>query len=616
MQRKTSTVPTRVYTYGCRAPVKGADRLHEQLFLASRYYNALIEIERGRRDEYRKARSSIGETLGTLEALRDAITQQIDAAREEIKRKRSEDRKRTGAPEATAKVQRLRAERRAAMDKIRAECLRLKQDPKLQEAVGAINAAANTRTKEARAASGLYWGTYLLVERAIEAARKSKADPRFHKFDRTGRIGVQFQQGITVLELFGDDTRLQIDPLPEDTWGTRSGRRRARPMVRIRVGSDGRQPIWAELQAVIHRPLPKDGRITWAWIKVSRTGPHLRYELQVSLESEEFRRDPPALGKMRMAAIDIGWRVLPTGEVRVGFLYDAFDKQREFRLPASIRQELGAADSIRSINDGHFNTARAVLGRWVKEHPELVPAWMPEELTTMHAWRARGRLARVARQLASELPEVVRLAWGLWWRRTEEDSRYKELYADYDEVAAWLRGSPLEALAVYLDIWRRKETHLWEMETAKRARAQRQRRDTFRNWASELAKSYSTVVLEEFNLQKFARSPAPEEEHESSTAVRRAGRDAAPNEFRLALESALGKQRLVRVPAHHTTTDHDCGHRNASVAFELDRAAEILVTCDGCGIEFDQDAQAARNLLRRELSGGQPEPGTARNAKK
>ena len=44
------SLPTKIYTYGCNGgPQQNADLCREQLYLAHRYRNKLVEIERERR---------------------------------------------------------------------------------------------------------------------------------------------------------------------------------------------------------------------------------------------------------------------------------------------------------------------------------------------------------------------------------------------------------------------------------------------------------------------------------------------------------------------------------------------------------------------------------------
>ena len=55
---------------------------------------------------------------------------------------------------------------------------------------------------------------------------------------------------------------------------------------------------------------------------------------------------------------------------------------------------------------------------------------------------------------------------------------------------------------------------------------------------------------------------------------------------------------LVTVPAEYTTVDCSrCGSRE-----RFDAAAELRHRCGACGSEWDQDANAARNLLSQTLA--------------
>lgn len=43
-------MPTKIYNYGAKPPRENADRVGEQIWLAHRYHNRLIELERLRRE--------------------------------------------------------------------------------------------------------------------------------------------------------------------------------------------------------------------------------------------------------------------------------------------------------------------------------------------------------------------------------------------------------------------------------------------------------------------------------------------------------------------------------------------------------------------------------------
>lgn len=620
MKRKTTTTPVRIYTYGLRAPTVNAALVHQQLLAANRYYNKLIELERARRAEYREARRRVCPELAELEAKRDALTAAIDAVREEISTLRKKVRTRVTTPDLSARAKALGLERRELNVAIREKREELKASGALTPEEERITNEHYAKQKLARKESGLYWGTYLLIEAAAQAAGRGKSDPKFRRFTGEGRLGIQIQGGCPVHEIFGEkNTRIQIGELPPTQWDTRSGRRSANVPVRIRIGSSGDAPIWGEFPGLIHRPLPADGVVKWAWVKIRRCGPKTKYELQVVVEAASFERESVPENSERVAAINIGWRVLPTGNMRVGYLVDAFGKTRELVLPKEIRDELAKADSVRSINDTLFNTAKLVLANWIKENQAAVPDWLAEDAKTLHAWVNHGRLAKVARKLELERASRVRVLWDTWYcerRRPPDMPRaYRkqgtliDLMAEFHEVKAWHelgRAQPIEVITFYLYLWRRKNDHLWDMEASKRQRAALRRLNTYRVWAAELSREYAKVVIEDVDYRDFYRDAKPEEGNDAVLVATRARvmRAVAPSDLRAALEARFGKSRVTPL---HITRDHSCGHRNESEEFKQEMVDGVVVTCGGCGAQYDQDENAATNMLRLHLSPPDPD---------
>src|SRR5690606_27442140 len=163
--------------------------------------------------------------------------------------------------EAEARTKALREQVRALRAERKEVARRLREDPTLAADLAAINVRANDMRKALRARCGVYWGTYLLAEAAADAQRREKMDPSFRRWTGEGRIGVQIQGGMPAVALVGgDDTRLQVDAIDPRAWsGTRSERRlHARTTLRIRIGSEGRDPVWASFPMIMHRPLPTD----------------------------------------------------------------------------------------------------------------------------------------------------------------------------------------------------------------------------------------------------------------------------------------------------------------------------------------------------------------------
>lgn len=539
--------PTRIYTYGLPlGPTDGADLVDEQMRLARRYQHALIDIECARR------RAIIAETdahgAGRCAELEKTVSDLYERRKQA---KLAEDKALIKALNAELKVP------RADLAALRAE---IRANAALKEKVAEINEKSRDMIRRHRKVCSVYWGTYLLVERAMSVScdrplRDKYGNlwfPKHRRWDGRGKVGVQLQNGMTVDELFsGKDTRLQIAPVPAETWtGTRSQRRRlSRTTVRIRVGSNGRAPIWATFPVILHRPLPPDAVVKWAWAQRKRIGTRLRWELQLTIQSATFVAKEP---RGDVCAIDIGWRLREDG-IRVGALVDTAGEQQELQLPKRIVERLVHADHIRGIRDTNMDEIKARLILWLDE-AEDVPEPLRKHLTHLGQWRSTARLASVASR----------------WSRERFDGD-EEIFAE-------------------LDAWRRQNRHLYQWESNERSRALGHRREHYRILATQLARRYGTVLLEDIDLRKLAKRG----EDELHQAARHQRTLAAISEFRDALKLAASNHgaEIVLVPAFRTTsTCHHCGAQCTWDRNDLHHA------CQKCDTVWDQDDNAAKNML-------------------
>lgn len=621
MKRKVSDIPSRIWTYGCRAPTVGADLVETQLVNAHHYYNKLIEIERARRNAYRKARRLVGgEELERLEQAHEDLRLKIETARTELKALRQKARQRTEYPAAQQAVKELIVQRKvckAARDTLRAS---ISANEALKAESDRINKESNAAVRAARAKCGVFWGTYLLVEKAIESARHSKIDPDFRRraLQREGRIGVQIHHEKLSDILAGKGTFLQFDPLPSEmsvavkdstdrqavsldqAWKHRSGRRQMRTRVRIRVGStESRAPIWAEFPVILHRKPPEDATVTWAWIKIRRVGTQTRYELQLTLESRALgnRLLPTSRG---IVGLDLCWRLRDNG-IRLAYLVDDQGKERELIMPHQIQARLMHCAELRGHSDRHFEAVRKVL---VGALPRMtVPDWVTAETETLPQWRSHGRLAALVERWVPEVFSKEQIAdlWQSW--KTERLENRLDLFDTYDQICGWCaeHGIPDDGcspLLVYLEWWRRKNRHLYQWECNQRESSLLWRRDLYRNWAADLRTRYETIVIEDFDLRRFCRKEMPEEERSNfQRAIRFI---AAPSELRLAIISAAGRDRVIEKPCEETTQRcHLCGHVNKEWAVP----DELVQQCAGCARTWDQDFNACHNLLDRYFKG-------------
>jgi hypothetical protein len=582
MKRKTSTTPTKIWSFGALAPTTNAELLLEQLFLGSRYYNTLIEIEQRRRKNYRDARSEAAPTLAMLETewkkLDGEFTLGLDALP-----------KTKGKKVLTPELQALKERRKDVSARMKAERAAFADNTEAKVDIARVDEKAQLEVKAARAATDLYWGSYLLIEKQIEQARKSKLDPRFRRFEGNGRVGVQLQGGVTLPELLsGEDTRLRLvarQSIPKVK------KPKAQHEVHIRVGSEGRAPIWAVLPVVLHREIPADAKIQWAWIKVKSVGGVRKFFLQLAMESDTFdlRHSPKGSG---VVAINFGWRAHEDGRRRVAYAVDNNGEEQEFAIPAKIESSLAFADSLRSARDLHFEDAKRALGAFMATHE--YPEWMKEATEHIWQWRSPKKLAKVAARLTEELLQGDDSA-DRW--RTERLAAVpkKDLFAPATEIFTWLGGGKISMrmLAVYLELWRRKNRHLWEWEAHQRENTLAHRNELFRVWSRRLADRYSEIRVEEFDLREMAKTPEPTEESRPK-GFRATRAAAAPGEFRMRLKEVAGV-KIVKAPAHgNTVTCNDCGHEN-------ERSLLRVATCDGCGAEWDQDSNNCKNQLGKRV---------------
>lgn len=587
MKRKTSTTPTKIWSFGALEPTTNGKLLLEQLFLANRYYNTLIEIEQRRRKNYRDARSEAAPTLAMLESQYKALDLEFSTGLNALPKVKG---KKTLTPEL-ADLKKRRKETSALMQLERAK---FASNEEAKVSIKGVDDDAHLQVKAARAATDLYWGSYLLIEKQFEQARKSKLDPRFRRFEGNGRVGVQLQKGLLLPELLsGQDTRLKLVPRQSIA---KIKKPKAQHEVHIRVGSDGHKPIWAVLPVVIHREIPADAKIQWAWIKVKNVGGIRKFFLQLVMESDTFdhRHAPKGSGTV---AINFGWRAYEDGSRRVAYAVDTYGEEQEFRIPAKIESSLAFASSLRSARDLHFGAARSALGAWLATHEH--PEWLKEATQHLWQWRSPQKLAKVAARLTEELLKNDDTC-SHWRAERLLHTPKLDLFAPATEVFGWLGGgeTTLRKMAIYLELWRRKNRHLWEWEANQRENTLAHRNELFRVWSRRIADRYSEVRIEDFDLRKMAKTPDPTEESRP-TEFRASRAAAAPGEFRMRLVEVCGPKIRKAEARGNTVTCHECGH-------EGKRSVATMVTCENCGAEWDQDSNNCRNQLARSPDSGKP----------
>lgn len=547
--------PCKVYEYGCLPPITGEQEMVEELHRRQQFWNKLVEIERTHRE---KVREVLAMPDDPVLPLMDKLT----AIRAEIKNARKKER--SGKVDVTE----LRKQARALREQI-AEA-KIIRDGAKKEVREANKTALDQLEKERRravksvtAASGLYWCNYDEVLKDYDAARKramrDKTEIKFHRWDGTGKVTVRWQKGLPVSSLFKNDTRMQLSPIPPDAWDQPRGVRRkmTRTVIRLRVTSDERKkPVWVELPMVMHRPIPAESEIRCASICRERVGRKWRYKavLTVTLDAK------PKVHGRGIVGIDLGWRMVKNG-LRVAYWADGQGSHGQLVLGPEVLYEFNKLPDLQSIRDKHFNKAKAALVEWAANNQK--PDWLADELKALHAWRSPGRLVALI----------------LHWREQRFDGD-TEIYDT-------------------LEYWRIRENHLYDWEANLRDQVSRRRREIYRVFAAETVRKYDTVVLEDFDLRRLAKKPDAEDGTSGALPTDKQRVIASVSELRLALKNACqqaGVEVMVVDAKHSTTECYECGHRE-----KFDAAVQLMRTCPKCGALYDQDYNAAINLLNRGL---------------
>lgn len=583
-----SSLPSKIYDYRVHAIVGGKTELDEQYWLAHRYQNTLIEIERRRRETFDAERHRLFPQLAELAQQAEALDTRVSEQLALIKASNAQARRRTATPEQRAVVNQLKQQRRAAQDRLKvarravnteiqqrqAQILSLAEQtvsarplaaqlrPKarkmairqeyLQQLAAARfdfgELAADQEVKAARANCGLYSGTYLDVETRIP---HTGAPPKFRRWTREGKLAVQFVGGLTPAELYAGESRLlELHDRRED------GRCNGPAMLaRVRIGSAAdRSPIFADVKFWMSRPLPDGCQIKWVYLVRRMVAHHERYALQFVISSPDgFPRDDEIQENDRMG-VNFGWRVRPGG-LRVAYWFGDDGDEGEVLLPDAWLALIHRTMSIQSEMDKQFDRMRNELADWLEVPGRVCPPWLQEAAQHLRLWRSAARLYR------------LRMDW-LQQRFAGDESIF----------------DPLNA-------WARENRKRFDELRAKQTKFDNKRAELYRKFADTMAQRYHGVVIPDVNLKQLAQQPDAADEVSPTYQLYR--RLANTSDFRRFLEERFATHTIVDA-AHITDACHACGRLD-----EFDAAAELQHTCSHCGVTWDQDANAARNVIAR-----------------
>ena len=339
--------------------------------------------------------------------------------------------------------------------------------------------------RDARALTTCFWGSYLDIEAAHQQARSAPlygddgvtpAEPHFLAWRGdgfvSGQVGIQIQGGLPTSEVIGGtDTRVRLAWVPDRAG--RVGYPRYGTLW-LRVGSEGRAPIWAKAPVKIHRAIPDAAQ--WKWVRLSVRRIAMREEWSCEITVDDPAPMARTLDRSLRDAIAIEWAWTPRddGSIHVASWADTRGERGEVVLPSLVVRGQKKASDLHAVRDMITDEVRPRLARAIASSRDVMPEWLRF---------ATGRLQVV------EGPNRPSLGWlrdlARRWRRERCDAA--------------------RSAYVILDAWEERDNHLWDYEAQNRQDALRWRKDVYRKLAAGWARRYRTAIMSNQDLSREAK---------------------------------------------------------------------------------------------------------------
>lgn len=567
-KNKKNDYPVRVYQLGIYSLGGNEQVMLDQLKRGNDYRNKLCEVEWERRKDYHATIAKYVPEYGAAKDRELALDEELFTTRKALQRKRQQARKRLPEEPALRKIVDIGADLKVARDQVKVLKKKFTTEyshlPEVIATTAEDVARHRIRFKAARKGSQLYSGTYTEIETGMKAATKGPP-PRKRRYEGEGKLAIMFGGGIPVTKLFGPNARFKSDAIPEAAFiGTKASRRRNRIVqAKFSIASgDKRKAIMMDIGIIWHRPLPEDGIVKSVVLFRRRFGTKFRWYIQFRI-ARAAGFVPKDLAKAGRVGVDVGWRKLPTGDIRVAYWAGSDGRQGSVELSPYDIGGWERADSLRGIRDTNFNVMVEMLKEWLGAQT-AVPEWLVEQTKTMHAWRATRRLVHV-------------------WRQWSEN-----------------RFAGDEDIFNKLEAWKLQDDHLWDWEANQRRKSINWRQDFYRVFAARtLRQKYRDIIIEKIDWRDFAEKPKPEEDEDYGNN-RYNMKLASPGLLQLTIKNS-GAAVYTADPKYTTSKCHLCDHLET-----FDQAKDLYHTCSACGVTWDQDYNAAMNLLKYNTAESQP----------
>jgi hypothetical protein len=318
----------------------------------------------------------------------------------------------------------------------------------------------------------------------------------------------------------------------------------------MRIGSlpNGR-PIFADLSIIMHRKLPADSRIKYVYLIRRKHGERVRWELQFVLTQKAWV-SPHTLGHGEIG-LDVGWRRFDD-RLRVAVYRDEGGVEKEISIPNNRLYWWRKSNEVQGRRDNEFNAIRAAIVAWKQADGSVLPQWFLGETWSLAQWRKKAKLHELIDK---------------WREMTIEGDA--EIFAQ-------------------AEAWAKHDRHLRSWQHSLVQHALRWRKDFYRKTAVELRRQFSKANVESVNWHRLKRKKGPESEE---IQLSRFYSDVVSvGKFLDTLKATMPYEN--KTAALTTKVCAKCNTKNT-----FDAARYVSHTCEGCGEVWDQDGNAAENLL-------------------
>ena len=577
MKRVTETdFTTRVYQYGVVPIDTFPEEGVEELFRANKLWNDLVAFNRDHREAYDQARSDADEEyaslLQSLEKLNEKVDKAYDNKRNARLKAGTKDATHPLIKEANAKIRDLQIERRELWEPLKTA--RKSADKKLDKK--SFNDSFRITTNElqqVKNTDGLQNSTANLVADYFRTAKDRtfkdpKAKLQFHRFDGTGFFFYRFRKtgsnvdGVNFDELFARDEK---DARPFVFLST--DKSRSKPRLRLRIKVAGGQSVasktYMHFDLILHRPVPMNAQVQSGKVVRKRVGDKFSHTVSLTLripENGTVRLKKKAIG------IDIGFR--QSGKIiRAAAIAssDPKDPVEYIDVSEKFLKRIEYIDSLKSRLDEKATRLGEIIKPLLKKGKVL-----PED----------HKKYRFVKSIANT-PANVTLSF---------EKAYK--------LGSWMvkygKGElPIEVEQEGIKWWEKNSLTYREHHNL-RKKAYLERKDQYRNIASNLIKKKQPIGIEQINLSVFAETK--DKDNKLGNVARLNRFLVAPSELLNAIKNAAQREGVpvFEVPAKNTSkTCSSCGHIHKELG------AEPNWTCPSCKAEHDRDHNAAINIARR-----------------